>query len=269
MSDLASRAATLLSERVRTVTRLAGGDLSEVLAVTLGSGRGVVAKSGPAARTEAAMLAAIAAAGVPAPAVLAADDRTLVLERIPAGGRLGPAAWADLGAVVARLHRTTGPGYGWPADHAFGPVAIPNAAAPDWPAFWAERRLLAWPAPLPAPLRTRLDRLAADLGGRLPRAPVPSLLHGDLWTGNVLVHGDRVTGLIDPACAHGHGEVDLAMLCLFADPPAAFWEAHGAPDAGWPERRAIYQLWPALVHLRLFGTGYLGLVSRCLDAAGA
>ena len=107
MSDLAHRAATLLSERVRTMTRLAGGDLSEVLADTLETGREVVAKSGATARTEAAMLAALAAAGAPAPAVLAADDRTLVLERLPAGGRLGPAAWADLGAVVARLHRAT------------------------------------------------------------------------------------------------------------------------------------------------------------------
>ena len=143
MSDLAHRAATLLSERVRTMTRLAGGDLSEVLAVTLETGREVVVKFGATARAEAAMLAALAAAGVPAPAVLAGDDRTLVLERLPAGGRLGPAAWADLGAVVARLHRTTGPGYGWPVDHAFGPVAIPNGATPDWPSFWAERRLLA------------------------------------------------------------------------------------------------------------------------------
>lgn len=269
MSDLARRAATLLSDCVNRVTPLPGGDLSEVVAITLRSGREVVAKSGPAPRTEAAMLAAIRAAGAPAPRVLAVDDATLVLERLPAGGQPGPAAWAQLGAVLAGLHRTTGPAYGWPADYAFGSVPIPNGAPPDWPAFWAERRLLAGPAPLPAALAARLDRLAASLGDRLPRAPEAVLLHGDLWTGNVLVHGDRITGLVDPACAHGHLEVDLAMLCLFADPPAPFWEACGAPDPGWPERRAIYQLWPALVHLRLFGPGYLGLVARCLDATGA
>lgn len=269
MSDLARRAATLLSDCVRDVTPLSGGDLAEVVAVTLGSGRAVVAKAGSAARTEAAMLRAIAAAGVPAPEVVAADDRTLVLARLPAGGRLDAAAWGDLGAVVARLHRTTRPRFGWDADHAFGAVPIRNTPSDDWPAFWAANRLCIGAEGLPLALRRRIDRLAAGLGERLPRHPAASLVHGDLWTGNVLVRQSRITGLIDPACCFGHGEADLAMLCLFADPPPAFWEAHGAPDPGWPERRAIYQLWPALVHLRLFGAGYRPLVERCLAAAGA
>ena len=103
----------------------------------------------------------------------------------------------------------------------------------------------------------------------LPRTPSPALLHGDLWSGNALFGPGHTAHLIDPACYFGHAEVDLAMLRLFGQPDSAFQEGYGATDAGIADRRPIYQLWPALVHLRLFGAGYRGLVERCLRAAGA
>jgi fructosamine-3-kinase len=84
--------------------------------------------------------------------------------------------------------------------------------------------------------------------------------------GNILVTGDQVSGLIDPACYHGHTEVDLAMLGLFDQPNAAFYEAYGSLEPGHDERTPIYRLWPALVHLRLFGTGYRPMVERLLQA---
>ena len=83
-----------------------------------------------------------------------------------------------------------------------------------------------------------------------------------------MVAGDRVSGLIDPACYHGHTEVDLAMLGLFDQPDAAFYEAYGLLEPGHDERTAIYRLWPALVHLRLFGAGYRPMVERLLQATG-
>lgn len=84
-----------------------------------------------------------------------------------------------------------------------------------------------------------------------------------------MARGDRVSGLIDPACYHGHAEVDLAMLALFGRPGPAFHDNYGALEPGAEDRLPVYQLWPALVHLRLFGAGYRGLVERCLNAAGA
>ncbi|MDC7985830.1 fructosamine kinase family protein, partial [Rhodoplanes sp. TEM] len=231
-------------------------------------GRTAIVKGSPAPRTEAAMLRAIAAAGAPAPAVLAASDEALVIAVLPADGGVGT-AWGDLGRVLARLHATTGDRYGWPEDYAFGPVAIVNRVADDWPTFWGERRLLVNVPHVPAALARRIEALAADLANRLPARPPASLLHGDLWGGNVLVAGDRVSGLIDPACYHGHGEVDVAMLGLFARPDRAFFEAYGPLAPGHAERLAIYSLWPALVHLRLFGSGYRTMVERCLAAAGA
>ena len=93
-----------------------------------------------------------------------------------------------------------------------------------------------------------------------------AVLHGDLWSGNVVACDGRLRGLIDPACYHGHAEVDLAMLCLFSRPDTTFWDAYGTLEPGIEDRRALYQLWPALVHLRLFGSGYRGLVERLLAA---
>ena len=79
----------------------------------------------------------------------------------------------------------------------------------------------------------------------------------------------RLVGLVDPACYHGDAEVDLAMLDLFCSPPEAFREGYGAPAPGWRERQPIYQLFPALAHVRLWGAGYFPMVDRLLAAAGA
>ena len=133
----ASEAAALLGSPLRRTARLHGGDLSEVLALELVDGREVIAKPGPTARAEARMLRAIRAAGAPAPEILAEDDGLLVLELLPDDGTLGE-AWASLGAVMAKLHAARGARYGWPEDHRFGSVAIPNRALDSWPEFWAE-----------------------------------------------------------------------------------------------------------------------------------
>ncbi|PQO24585.1 aminoglycoside phosphotransferase [Rhodobacteraceae bacterium WD3A24] len=265
--EAARRAAALLGDAVESVQPLHGGDLSTVARVRLASGRAVVAKAAPSAAAEGEMLRAIAAAGAPAPEVLATAEGLVVMSDLgrdeePRG------AWQDLGRAVARLHAARGECYGWAGDHAFGRVAIPNAPTEDWPTFWAERRLRAGIDEVPVELGRRIDRLCARLANRLPACPAPALLHGDLWAGNVVAAGGRVTGLIDPACYYGHAEVDLAMLELFGSPDPAFRAGYGPAEPGREDRLPLYQLWPALVHLRLFGGGYAGLVSRLLDAAG-
>jgi len=268
MSPLAHAAARLLGRPVASAASLHGGDLSEVVRLRLGDGGSAVAKGGPAPRVEAAMLRAIRAAGAPAPRVLAADHAVLVMEHLPETGGLQGDAWARLGRAVRQLHACHGAHYGWEADYAFGAVPIRNQTADDWPSFWAERRLLAEADRLPADIATRLERLSARLPDLLSARPPASLLHGDLWIGNVLA-GEDTVWLIDPACYYGHWPVDLAMLCLFGSPPDAFWVEYGAPPPDWPQWRAIYQLWPAIVHFRLFGAGYRGLIESRLAAAGA
>jgi fructosamine-3-kinase len=193
----------------------------------------------------------------------------VLIEYVPSDGAFSPRAWADVGAKVRAMHELAGDQYGWPVDYAFGTVLLDNRQGQDWPSFWGEQRLRSAAGPLDRPWRDRVDVLAADLQNRLPARPPSSLLHGDLWSGNILVNHGALAALIDPACYHGHGEVDLAMLCLFGAPDAAFWDAYGPLEPGWDGRRPIYQLFPALVHLRLFGATYAPLVDRLLESLGA
>lgn len=250
----------------KTITPLHGGDLSEVARVTLFGGREVVAKRGPLVDREARMLTAIAATGMPAPRVLGVVPGVMFLEALEQA-RPSAEHWTRFGADLARMHATSGHRYGWSEDYAFGPVTIVNDPHDDWPLFWAEQRLLPFLPLLPPTLAARTETLARRLPDLLPARPTPGLLHGDLWSGNLLPTRGAIH-LIDPACYHGHGEVDLAMLHLFDAPHPGFWEGYGAPAPGWETRRAIYSLFPALVHLRLFGVGYRGMVERFLSAAG-
>lgn len=273
---MTAHAAMLLGTEVVSASLCHGGDLSRVIRIGLACGGTVIAKTGPAPRVEAAMLRAIAAAGAPAPAVLAVDDQLLVLECLADTGRPDD-AWGALGRALATLHACRGDGYGWPDDYAFGPLAIvnqmsraghPASSDPDWPGFWAACRLAVHLPALDPPLARRIERLIASLHDRLPAHPPAALLHGDLWGGNILVANGRITGLIDPACYHGAAEVDIAMLGLFNTPTPAFFEAYGPPAPGHDQRLAIYRLWPALVHLRLFGAGYRPMVTGLLDRLG-
>lgn len=265
MTELARRAAALLGTTLRRSSAIGGGDLSVVVRIELEDGREAIVKSGDAVRTEAAMLEAIGASGAPAPKVLAVEGGLLVIDALDAVG--GP-DWAELGRAVATMHRAAGDRYGWHEDYAFGSVAIPNGWSDDWPAFWGERRLLTHLPHITGDVGRRVEAVALALPELLPEKPTPSLLHGDLWSGNVLFGRGGKVGLIDPACYYGHSEVDFAMLELFGGPSRAFYEAYGDIEAGRSERMPIYQLWPALVHLRLFGSGYRSMVERLLAAAG-
>ncbi|BBI60331.1 hypothetical protein HSBAA_16370 [Vreelandella sulfidaeris] len=111
-------------------------------------------------------------------------------------------------------------------------------------------------------LRERIERLAQDLERWLPDTP-PSLLHGDLWSGNVLFT-NKGPAVIDPAVYRHYPEVDVAMLTLFGSPGEAFFDAYwnGNAPADWPRREALFQLYPLLNHLLLFGAGYRSAVER-------
>ena len=258
--------ANLAGAAVTSRIPLHGGDLSRVERVDLVDGRSVVAKHGPHVLGEAGMLRVLAQGNIPVPKLLGQNPGLILLEYLP---ETSPSTetWASLGQSLRKMHDTTGSTYGWPEDYAFGAVTIPNTQAANWPDFWAQNRLLAGVEALPPDIAKRLDTLAKRLPDLLPKSPPAALLHGDLWGGNVLFTA-RTAYLIDPACYYGDAEVDLAMLTLFGRPPPGFFETYGPLRPGHEKRRPVYQLWPALVHLRLFGAGYRGMVTGLLDSLG-
>lgn len=267
LDKLSQTIAILLGVERVSLSYFSSGDLSSLYRVETDDGRQLIAKGGPAPETEAQMLIRIAETGAPAPPVIAFNEDVLIMEEVR--GRSGAsAAQANLGRVLTMLHGAHGSSYGFDRDYAFGKVAIINRQTGSWVTFWRDNRLLNSLPYIPSDLSRRLERLSARLDRIIPDTPPPSLLHGDLWSGNVMSDGKQISALIDPASYYGDREVDLAMLNLFGHLTPAFYAHYPALEPGHEERLAIYSLWPALVHLRLFGEGYRSMVDSFLSRLG-
>ena len=204
---------------------------------------------------EAAGLRWLAAAGARVPEIVEESPTRLVLCRIDPG-RLGADGEAELGRMLATVHRAGAPRFGSlpaPGPLFVGRCEVPSPEADDWNAYYMEHRLM--PLAARAGLSREVERVHVDA----PTEP-PARLHGDLWTGNVLADCAGRPWLIDPAAYGGHREVDLAMLALFGTVPARTLAAYEevAPLAdGWRDRVELWQLFPLLVHAVLFGGGYV------------
>jgi fructosamine-3-kinase len=274
------------------VRRVGGGDINEAFRVTLADGSDAFVKTRRDAApgeyaAEAAGLAWLAEPGaLRTPRVVDVQDGYLALEWIApsASGRLEDAGAEELGRGLAATHAVgarcfgsaggsgdSGESGGSAESGGFGSLRLSNEAADDWPEFYAQRRL----APLALLARERgvLSRSGIEAVERVcerlpelcgPREP-PARLHGDLWSGNVMVDATGRPWLIDPSSYGGHREVDLAMLRLFGAPSERVFAAYEevAPLAdGWRERVELYQLLPLLVHALLFGGSYRASAER-------
>lgn len=266
MTDWVATLQRALGAQVVAQAPLLGGDFSKTLVMDLSDDRRVVVKLGALVEIEGQMLGAMGQAGADVPAVLFKQSGVLCLEWLEEG-QAERDGWQRLGQTLRTLHGHHAESFGWPQDYAFGPVEIDNRQRSNWAGFWAEQRLAPSIPSLPPALAKRADAVLRALPEMIPGRPQPALLHGDMWQGNVLFTPGR-TALIDPACYFGAPEVDLAMLGLFGHPPPAFWEAYGPLDPGYEHRRLAYQLWPALVHARLFGASYHRMVAGLLDQIG-
>lgn len=177
-----------------------------------------------------------------------------------------------LGRGLAALHSVTVPGFGATADNYFGTMPQFNPPARSAADFF-------WEARLQPQLRLAQEHLSeADLDQfgtlrqRLPKlipVEVPSLVHGNLWHGNLL-YTAAGPALIDPAAAHSHREVDLAAMTLFGGVEQRVFDAYAEafpPAPGWQDRAALWNLYPLLAHVNMFGSGYLGRTRAALNAA--
>jgi protein-ribulosamine 3-kinase len=172
--------------------------------------------------------------------------------------------WGALARMLAGVHRVTGPRFGWHRDNYIGATPQANGFYDDWAEFWNERRLK---PQLALAIKNGFAVEAHDVIRLIENhKPQPSLLHGDLWSGNA---GFTAQGPVvyDPAVYYGDREADLAMTELFGGFPREFYSAYGAayPLAeGYETRKHLYNLYHLLNHLNLFGAGYLRQVEAAL-----
>lgn len=189
---------------------------------------------------------------------------------------------ARLGTQLAELHRRTcmepDATYGWPRDNFIGTTPQSNQSHRSWASFFAAERLrpqlaLASHNGMERALRDQGERIAANLGAFfLDYQPAPSLLHGDLWSGNAGALPDGTPVIFDPALYRGDRETDLAMSELFGGFPESFYAAYRLAwplDPGYETRKTLYNLYHVLNHFNMFGGGYLGQARRMIQKLAA
>ena len=219
-----------------------------------------------------------AAAVVPTPTFItlgqSGSGAFLVLEHLDLVP-LNPSAGARLGTALAQLHRITGESFGWSEDNFIGATPQQNTPHRSWPYFFGERRLrpqlqLARQNGMDRPLVEKGYGIIERIGGFfLDYRPAPSLLHGDLWSGNAAQTRDGGPVIFDPACYYGDRETDIAMAELFGGFPTSFYAAYRAGwplDSGYEVRKPLYNLYHVLNHFNLFGSAYLGQAQRMIES---
>jgi fructosamine-3-kinase len=184
--------------------------------------------------------------------------------------------WENFGKGLAALHKITSPDFGLGHNNYMGSLKQINIQALSWVDFFIEQRLgiqlkvASENNAINTTVLKRFDILFGKLKDLLP-AEKPSLLHGDLWSGNVMVNRKGEPCLIDPAVYFGNREVDLAMTGLFGGVDKSFLKSYHDSFPllpGYAERFDIYNLYPLLVHVNLFGGGYLSQVDAILKRFG-
>ena len=281
------------SVAIAETDRLSGGDINKAYGLTLTNGKHIFMKANAKANAdfftaEAAGLSAISKTGaIATPEILCTgtDDGEdvgysfLLLKFIKSGSRQKK-YWEDFAQKLAAMHKADTSVYfddadaedkakcfGFFQDNFIGARPQKNTPCSSWISFFRDNRLApqfkAADSYFSPDDRTQITKLLDHLDDFLVEPQSPSLLHGDLWSGNVMCGPDGKAMLIDPAAYVGHAEADLAMTELFGGFPPEFYEAYRATrplQPGYENRRDLYNLYQLLNHLNLFGPTYLGPV---------
>jgi fructosamine-3-kinase len=269
-------------ERLRSV-RPMGGCIGEVYKVDLAGGTALVAKvdreGASHLEREAYMLRYLRERSeLPVPEVYHGSNTLLLMEFVEGSSRFSEGAERHAAELLATLHNITAGAYGHERDTLVGSLDQPNPWTESWVEFFREQRLLYLArvahdaGRLPAGDLERIHRLAGRLDDHLEEPERPSLIHGDVWSANVLARGDRITAFLDPAIYHADPEIELAFISLFNSFGKPFFDRHeeirGLRPGFFEERCALYNLYPLLVHVYFFGGSYLDSVRGTLRQFG-
>jgi fructosamine-3-kinase len=269
-----------LGERMLSVRPLGGGCIGEVYRAELEEGTPLVAKVDREGEShlerEAYMLRYLREkSDLPVPEVYYGSETLLLMEFVEGTSHFSNKAERHAAELLARLHGITADSYGHERDTLIGALDQPNLPTKSWTEFFRDHRLLhiahvAHEAGrLPVEDLHRVERFSEKVDELIEDPNPPALIHGDVWSANVLARGDRVTAFLDPAIYYADPEIELAFISLFDSFGRPFFdryqEIRPIRDGFFEVRRDLYNLYPLLVHTYYFGGGYLGSVQNTLD----
>jgi fructosamine-3-kinase len=272
-----------LGERLRSARPMGGGCIGEIYRVELADGTALVAKVDREGAShldrEAYMLRYLREKSeLPVPEVYHGSETLLLMEFVEGSSSFSEGAEHHAAELLAALHGITDDSYGHERDTLIGSLNQPNPQTGSWIEFFRDQRLLYLAkvahdaGRLPSEDLARIERLAGKLEDYLEEPEQPSLIHGDVWSANVLAKGDRISAFLDPAIYHADAEIELAFISLFNSFGEPFLESYAEIRPirpGFFEVRSdLYNLYPLLVHVFFFGGGYLGSVRSTLSRFG-
>lgn len=267
---------------IQSIIPLGGGCMAHAWKLTVESGQQYFCKyyqnTIDIANLEAKMLQHLNDNNVPVPKVIDQQDGFLLLQYVAADEALSNSSQKHLARIIAEMHAVSADQYGFDFDTCIGTLKQPNDQTDDWVSFFRDQRLkyimqlLLNESKIQQGFHARMMLFLENLDQFLPKNPKISLLHGDLWTGNILCSAGKVTALIDPALSYGHNEQDLAYSTLFGTTDDYFFQTYNAiisiDQDFWQCRKDIYNLWPILCHAYWFGSSYIADASRIISRFG-
>lgn len=287
--ELTNRVEMIVGEKVTTLAELNGGMISDVVKLSFDHAPPLVAKitsnggksgdNGHDLSLEGYMLSYLKEnSALPVPSVLHSEPDLLLISFIEGSTGINQSVQAHAGEILSTLHQVTSDTFGLERDTLIGPIHQPNPPTSSWIEFFREHRMLYMAqvaldsGNLPRSIFQRIQKLADNLHQFLIEPEQAVLIHGDMWTTNILSQDGKITGIIDPACYYSHNEMELAYTTLFGTFGQPFFDSYRqhipVDGAFFDTRRHIYNLYPLLVHVTLFAGGYARSVDITLQQFG-
>lgn len=266
-----------LKGRITTIAPLSAANNARIYRLVLDGSRVMVTKVAERGLdTEAFMLHYLKTkTHLPVPAIFYSNEHVIIMEFVETHYGLDDTGQRIAAELLVDLHSHHAEKYGLERDTLIGSLRQPNTQSTDWAKFFVEQRLLYMAGEalkenkIDAKTMKQIEKLAGRAAGMLKNAAKPSLIYGDIWSGNVLACRGRIAGFLDPAIYYADPEIELAFIKLFNTFNDSFFakynELHPIRAGFFEERVDLYNIYPLLVHARLFGISYARKVQRLLE----